>query len=131
MPQRYKFYAVKRGHRVGVFTNWGDVLDATDDFDAPVFRGFHSFDAANAWLAENADAKSAQKKYEELIERAINGEPHLLKQAEALLLVKSIHAGLAKPENAGDLKSPGGRTGRKINRAKTLGGFKSHARHKF
>ncbi len=85
MPQRFKFYAVRRGHTIGVFDRWyglGGAEEAIDDYPGAVFKGFHSAEAAHAWLVGDSNM---QKKYDELIEIAISGDRRALKQAEMLL----------------------------------------------
>ena len=90
MPQKFSHYAVKRGHRTGIFTSWGEVLDATEDFDRPIYRGFNSAVAANAWLAERSDAEKVQKEYDRLIDRAVEGDRMALRQAEKILNRKRL-----------------------------------------
>jgi ribonuclease HI len=46
MPKRIKFYAVRRGHKIGVFTSWNDCLEAVYQFPSPSFRAFYSRDDA-------------------------------------------------------------------------------------
>lgn len=45
-----KVYAVKRGHRTGVFDNWGDCQAAIKGFSCPEFKSFATREEAEAYL---------------------------------------------------------------------------------
>ena len=95
MAQRHKLYAVvdRHGNRLGVFDRWygiGGADEVIEDNPGARAKGCRTIDEANAWFAVKSGADAAQETYDELLDRAINGEPHLLKQAEAVLTGKSI-----------------------------------------
>ncbi len=53
--QPYPFYAVAKGHSVGVFTSWenpGGAEEATRGFSGSSHKGFRTEEAACAWLKE-------------------------------------------------------------------------------
>lgn len=50
MPQKYHFYAVKKGHKIGIFNNWRDCKASIDGFPYCCFRGFNDKDEATRWL---------------------------------------------------------------------------------
>lgn len=93
MPQRFKFYAVvdTHGNRLGVFDRWygvGGADEVIEENPGARAKGCQTIDEANAWFAGKSNAKTAQADYDKLIDLALNGKPHLLKQAEALLTGK-------------------------------------------
>lgn len=76
------YYAVKRGHKPGIYTNYGEVLDQIDDFDKAVWRKFTNRADAEAFLrGPDVAAESIEK----LTERYANGERHLEKTIIAML----------------------------------------------
>ncbi|OCF45723.1 hypothetical protein I317_00210 [Kwoniella heveanensis CBS 569] len=50
-PQRYLYFAVRRGHRTGVFTHWHEVERVVVDYPGPVFKTFSTRLAAEAFVA--------------------------------------------------------------------------------
>lgn len=95
MPQRHKLYAVvdRHGNRLGVFDRWygiGGADEVIEDNPGARAKGCQTMDEANVWFAGKSGATTAQATYDELLDRAINGEPHLLKQAESILTGKPI-----------------------------------------
>ncbi|GMH97931.1 hypothetical protein TrST_g4430 [Triparma strigata] len=46
-------YAVARGHKTGIFHNWGQCQDAFRGFSGQLFKGFGSVAEAEAWLSAN------------------------------------------------------------------------------
>ena len=46
-----KFYAVKRGHKTGLFTIWADCAAAVQGFRGAVYKGFMTESEARDWLA--------------------------------------------------------------------------------
>jgi len=46
-----KFYAVKRGHKTGLFTVWADCAAAVQGFRGAVYKGFMTEAEARDWLA--------------------------------------------------------------------------------
>jgi ribonuclease HI len=55
----YKFYAVRKGHRTGVFTSWPECQAATNKFSGPVFKGFNDRAEAEAFVAGGPGSSSA------------------------------------------------------------------------
>lgn len=47
-----KVYAVKRGHRTGIFDNWADCKAATEGFPGPEFKSFMSREEAEAYMED-------------------------------------------------------------------------------
>lgn len=47
-----KVYAVKKGHKTGIFDNWADCQEATKGFPKPEFKGFKTREEAEAYLEE-------------------------------------------------------------------------------
>ncbi|MGN0941034.1 MAG: ribonuclease HI [Selenomonadaceae bacterium] len=45
-----KFYAVKRGRKIGIFTSWDECKSYVEGFERPVFKGFMTKTEAEAWL---------------------------------------------------------------------------------
>ena len=41
-----KFYVLFRGHKPGIYSNYGSLMRATKDFEKPFFKGFSTFDEA-------------------------------------------------------------------------------------
>jgi ribonuclease HI len=57
MPN-YKYYAVARGRKTGVFTMWSEANEQIHGYPRPVFKGFHDLDAATAfWRSYRAAAE--------------------------------------------------------------------------
>ena len=49
-----KFYAVKKGHKTGIFENWNDCQNAIKGFSGPDFKAFNTKEEADAYL-QNKD----------------------------------------------------------------------------
>lgn len=47
-----KFYAVKKGHKIGVFENWDDCQNAIKGFSGPDFKAFNTKEEADAYLLD-------------------------------------------------------------------------------
>ncbi len=45
-----KYYAVKKGHKIGVFESWDECREATSGFSGPDYRGFSTLEEATAYL---------------------------------------------------------------------------------
>jgi ribonuclease HI len=84
MPQKFSYYAVRIGRSTGVFTNWGAVLDATEEFDGAEWKGFHNKADAEFWLSGKA-VLSAAREYDRLIEAGLNGDPMAFQKAAKLI----------------------------------------------
>ncbi|WVF69667.1 hypothetical protein IAT40_004446 [Kwoniella sp. CBS 6097] len=50
-PQRYLYFAVRRGHKTGVFTHWHEVERIIIDHPGPLFKTFSTKLAAEAFVA--------------------------------------------------------------------------------
>ncbi|MDR2265965.1 MAG: ribonuclease H family protein [Christensenellaceae bacterium] len=48
---KQKYYAVKKGHKTGIFLTWDECRAATESYADPVFRSFNSKIEANAYLS--------------------------------------------------------------------------------
>ena len=46
---KWSFYAVARGRKVGLFTTWNDCKRQIDGFKGARFKGFNSKDDAERW----------------------------------------------------------------------------------
>lgn len=53
------YYAVRKGHKIGVFDNWAEAQTATNGFSEPEFMKFQSKEEAEAYL-ENRDIWAEQ-----------------------------------------------------------------------
>ena len=53
------YYAVRNGHRTGIFDNWPEAQAATVGFSCPEFKKFKSKEEAEAYL-ENRDIWAEQ-----------------------------------------------------------------------
>ena len=51
MP-KYEFYAVAKGRKTGIYTNWDDCKLQTEKFKGPKFKGFHSKREAQKFIDE-------------------------------------------------------------------------------
>jgi ribonuclease HI len=49
---RKRFYAVKVGHKTGVFLTWQECYFALKDYSGPCFKIFYSLEEARAFLNE-------------------------------------------------------------------------------
>lgn len=47
-----KYYAVKRGHKPGIYDNWTDCQNATKGFSNPDFKSFNTKEEAEAYLID-------------------------------------------------------------------------------
>ena len=45
-----KYYAVKKGHKIGVFESWDECREATSGFSGPDFKVFSTLEEATAYL---------------------------------------------------------------------------------
>lgn len=45
-----KFYAVRRGHKTGIFTTWGDCKSQVDGFSGAEYKSFTTKSDAQTWL---------------------------------------------------------------------------------
>ncbi len=57
-----KYYAVRRGRRTGLFTDWADCQAQIDGFPGAVFKGFQREDEARAWLSGDTASPPAAKR---------------------------------------------------------------------
>ena len=48
-----KFYAVRKGRKVGIFNTWQETKENVDNFSGAEYKSFNSIEAAQAYL--NAD----------------------------------------------------------------------------
>jgi viroplasmin and RNaseH domain-containing protein len=48
----YKFYAVAKGRKTGIFTTWGKVISLVEGFHGAIFQGFNTEAEATAFLIE-------------------------------------------------------------------------------
>ena len=53
------YYAVRKGHKIGIFDNWPEAQAATTGFSGPEFKKFKSKEEAEAYL-ENRDVWAEQ-----------------------------------------------------------------------
>lgn len=75
--QSFKFYAVRKGWKTGVFDRWYDgANEATEGFPKAVFKGFYSRREAEEWL------KGTHEKYDQLVDRLLKGDMSAVKAAE-------------------------------------------------
>lgn len=78
---KFKLYAVRRGHKTGIFRNWYGIdgaEEAVEDFIKPEFKGFHDEVTAKAWLA---GGNSVEKDYDALVDRLLAGDKSALREA--------------------------------------------------
>ena len=47
-----KVYAVKRGHKTGIFYNWAECQSATNGYSGPEFKSFSTKEEAEAYLED-------------------------------------------------------------------------------
>ena len=47
-----KVYAVKKGHKTGIFDNWAECQAATKGFSGPEFKSFTTREEAEAYLED-------------------------------------------------------------------------------
>ena len=47
-----KIYAVKKGHKTGIFDNWAECQAATKGFSGPEFKSFTTREEAEAYLED-------------------------------------------------------------------------------
>ena len=47
-----KIYAVKKGHKTGIFDNWAECQSATKGFSSPEFKSFTTREEAEAYLED-------------------------------------------------------------------------------
>ncbi|KAJ2996394.1 Ribonuclease H1 [Globomyces sp. JEL0801] len=66
-----KFYAVKKGRKVGVFNNWNDCKEQTDGFSGAVYKSFTSFEEASTF----ATGGISTKKYRKFISKQSKSTP--------------------------------------------------------
>jgi len=57
-----RYYAVKRGHKQGIFESWEECQKATEGYSAPVFKGFKYHHEAVAFLAAKMPEWSGKHK---------------------------------------------------------------------
>lgn len=84
MAQRFystTYYAVKCGHKPGIYTNYGEVLDQIDDFDKAVWRKFTNRADAEAFLRGPDEAAES---YERLLQKYLDGDTSVLPRLEKL-----------------------------------------------
>lgn len=60
---RKKFYAVKKGFKIGIFENWDDCKKQINGFSGAIYKSFKTFDEAKNFLGEGVDEK--QKNFNE------------------------------------------------------------------
>lgn len=58
-----KFYAVKAGHKTGIFNTWDECKEATNGFPNASFKGFDTFEEAQAFLDDKDIYYDEVKKY--------------------------------------------------------------------
>jgi hypothetical protein len=54
-----KWYAVRRGHRTGLFESWDECQAATVGFSGAVYKSFKSREDAQAWLSGSSSGAVA------------------------------------------------------------------------
>lgn len=47
------YYAVKKGHKIGIFENWSEAQSATAGFSEPDFKKFKTKEEAEAYLEKS------------------------------------------------------------------------------
>lgn len=60
-----KFYAVKKGHQVGIFNTWAECQKQTNGFKGALFKAFPTLAEAQAYLNDDAPAATKTKETEE------------------------------------------------------------------
>ena len=61
MP-KYEFYAVAKGRKTGIYSNWEDCKLQTEKFKGPKFKGFHSNEEAQKFIDEFQEKEILPKK---------------------------------------------------------------------
>lgn len=46
----FKYYAVKRGRKTGIFNTWSECYDSVMGYDKPIYRGFNNLEEAQKFL---------------------------------------------------------------------------------
>lgn len=52
-----KIYAVKRGHKTGIYSTWDECKRQVDGFSGAVYKGFSSMEEAQSFINEDEEAK--------------------------------------------------------------------------
>jgi ribonuclease HI len=57
------YYAVRKGRKIGIFSNWSDCLAAVKGFSGAIYKGFETEEDAQTWLnnCEGGDTCENQK----------------------------------------------------------------------
>jgi len=46
----FKYYAVKRGRKTGIFNSWSECYDSVMGYEKPIYRGFNNLEEAQKFL---------------------------------------------------------------------------------
>lgn len=70
-----KFYAVKCGHKIGIYNNWVDCSKQVQGYSGAIYKGFTTLEEAEVYLAGQSSKKSKGLKTEqEVLESIDNNE---------------------------------------------------------
>ncbi len=56
-----KYYAVRKGHKVGIFNSWAECKAQVDGFSGAEYKGFATLDEANAFMGISVNKAKASK----------------------------------------------------------------------
>lgn len=60
-----KFYAVKKGYSIGVYTDWNTCKKQVQGYSGAIYKSFSTEKEAKAFIKGNTSSKTNTKKYTE------------------------------------------------------------------